>query len=94
MRRSSLMINNQNSQEKLLTMLTEIYDQLEELETVLEGSLADLRSNLHQQHSINLEKSEGKLTAIENSYREQALNLKGRERIQNSTQALKLELGF
>lgn len=38
-----------HEKEKLVTMLTEIYDQLEELELVLESSFSDLRMCLNNE---------------------------------------------
>lgn len=89
------MIENQKPQEKLLTMLTEIYDQLEELEAVLENSLTDLRGNLYQQHSASMTLSEEKLNCIEQAYNDEFfVNQIKSDNYQNRKQALKLELGF
>ncbi|CAH2715780.1 hypothetical protein BACCIP111895_02964 [Neobacillus rhizosphaerae] len=43
-----------SEKEKLLTMLTDIYDQLEELESVLEASFSDLRISLNKVEYENL----------------------------------------
>lgn len=89
------MIENKNSQEKLLTMLTEIYDQLEELEAVLEHSLTDLRGNLYQQQSIRMSRSEAKIKEIEEVFQEQNLvNNHAIEFSKNHKKVLTLELGF
>jgi hypothetical protein len=89
------MIDNKSPQEKLLTMLTEIYDQLEELEEVLEHSLTDLRGNLYQEQSDRIDHNEALMTNIEDSYHEQSrVNTNIIEFPQNSKKALKLELGF
>lgn len=89
------MIDNKSPQEKLLMMLTEIYDQLEELEEVLEHSLTDLRGNLYQQQANRIDKNEALLTKIEDSYHEPSrVNSNIIEFPQNHKKALKLELGF
>jgi hypothetical protein len=89
------MIDNKNPQEKLLTMLTEIYDQLEELEEVLEHSLTDLRGNLYQQQADRMDKNEALLTKTEDSYfKQSSVNTNIIDFPQNHKKALKLELGF
>jgi hypothetical protein len=89
------MIDNKNPQEKLLTMLTEIYDQLEELEEVLEHSLTDLRGNLYQQQADKMDKNEAILTKMEDSYfKQSSVNTNIIDFPQNHKKALKLELGF
>lgn len=89
------MIDNKSPQEKLLMMLTEIYDQLEELEEVLEHSLTDLRGNLYQHQADRMDKKEALLTKIEDSYNKQSsVNTNIIDFPQNHKKALKLELGF
>ncbi|MFD2445818.1 hypothetical protein ACFSO7_17815 [Bacillus sp. CGMCC 1.16607] len=89
------MIENQSSKEKLLTMLTEIYDQLEELEEVLDCSLSDLRDDLYQQHSNNVAKIEEKIVMKEQKYHRHISATKcEKETNQSIPQNLKLELGF
>jgi hypothetical protein len=89
------MIENKNPQEKLLTMLTEIYDQLEQLEEVLEYSLADLRGDLHQYQYTNMAIGEDKMTHLEHSFTNQmVVTQNNKENHQNIPQTLKLELGF
>jgi hypothetical protein len=89
------MIDNKSPQEKLLTMLTEIYDQLEELEEVLEHSFTDLRGSLYQQQAHRLDKNEAALTNLEDSFHDQNnVNTNIIEFPQNQKKALKLELGF
>lgn len=87
------MIENTNSQDKLLNMLTEIYDQLEELESVLEYSLADLRSNIQKHHSDQLIKGEDKIRRLEQSIREHSSGFQENKENYHPS-ALKLELGF
>lgn len=89
------MIENKSPQEKLLMMLTEIYDQLEELEEVLEHSLTDLRGNLYQQQEDKMDKNEALLTKVEESYYKQSsVSTNIIDFPQNHKKALKLELGF
>jgi hypothetical protein len=89
------MIENKNPQEKLLSMLTEIYDQLEELEGVLENSLAGLRDDIYQQQTIQINKSEDTLNSIEVAYHKQDYISNNRIDIPpNRKKALKLELGY
>lgn len=89
------MIENQNSKEKLLSMLTEIYEQLEELEVVLEHSLTDLRENLNNQQLSQINELDNKISDTESAYQD-LLTMKqfSKENIQNPKKALKLELGF
>jgi hypothetical protein len=77
--------------EKLLSMLTEIYDQLEELESVLEASFSDLRIQMNNEELKKLSAPVQKLTMIE----------KELDRIESTVgpnntinRALKLEMGF
>jgi hypothetical protein len=91
------MIDNKSPQEKLLTMLTEIYDQLEELEEVLEHSLTDLRGNLYQQQADRIGNNEALLTNLEDSIHGQSsvnTNIIDFPQNQNQKKTLKLDLGF
>ncbi|MEH7176642.1 hypothetical protein [Neobacillus vireti] len=82
--------------EKLLSMLTEIYDQLEELENVLETSFSDLRNQMNHEELLKLSspvqrlyKLEQELDRINPVSDECAV-----EQNNSVTRALKLELGF
>jgi hypothetical protein len=89
------MIDDKSPQEKLLMMLTEIYDQLEELEEVLEHSLTDLRGNLYQQQAERMDKNESLMNKMEDSYQKQSsVNTNIIDFPHNHKKALKLELGF
>jgi hypothetical protein len=91
------MIDNKGPQEKLLMMLTEIYDQLEELEEVLEHSLTDLRGNLYQQQADRIGNNEALMTNLEDSIHGQSkvnTNIIDFQQNQNQKKTLKLELGF
>jgi hypothetical protein len=56
-----------SDKETLISMLTEIYDQLEELEVVLEASFSDLRKNLDKDEQAKLIVSKQKLKGLEKS---------------------------
>ncbi|MDR6122618.1 hypothetical protein QFZ87_002215 [Bacillus sp. SLBN-46] len=86
-----------SEKEKLLTMLTEIYDQLEELESVLEASFSDLRTSLNQEEQEKFTIPVQKLSAIENKIENQSATpdiLDGYSDNKQIAKALKLELGF
>ncbi|MGG3562564.1 hypothetical protein ABES03_13305 [Neobacillus rhizosphaerae] len=86
-----------SEKEKLLTMLTEIYDQLEELESVLEASFSDLRYSLNQEEQEKLTIPVQKLSAIENIIENQSAAHGILDEYSDNNQvakALKLELGF
>lgn len=78
-------------------MLTEIYDQLEELESVLEASFSDLRYSLNQEEQEKLTIPVQKLSAIENIIENQSAAHGILDEYSDNNQvakALKLELGF
>jgi len=80
-----------SEKEKLLTMLTEIYDQLEELESVLEASFSDLRMSLKRDEQEKFIVPVQKLSEIENKI----ANDNHYEGISDSNlKPLKLELGL
>ncbi|MCM3114591.1 hypothetical protein M3610_04765 [Neobacillus sp. MER 74] len=54
-----------SDKEKLISMLTEIYDQLEDLEVVLEASFSDLRKSLDQEEQDKIMESKQKLFGLE-----------------------------
>ncbi|NHC39136.1 hypothetical protein G6549_04095 [Bacillus sp. MM2020_1] len=56
-----------SDKETLISMLTEIYVQLEDLEVVLEASFSDLRKNLDKDEQAKLIVSKQKLTGLEKS---------------------------
>lgn len=86
-----------SDKEKLLTMLTEIYDQLEELESVLEVSFSEHRTNLYESELGKITESKQRLVNIETeSYKLDTCRNKP-ELSSNPGQAikpLKLEIGF
>ncbi|MEH7353531.1 hypothetical protein V7150_08125 [Neobacillus drentensis] len=84
-----------SEKEKLLTMLTEIYDQLEELGSVLEASFSDLRISLNRNEQEKLTVPVQKLSDIE----DKIANVIQYEEISDSdlnqvSKPLKLELGL
>lgn len=54
-----------SDKEKLISMLTEIYDQLEDLEVVLEASFSDLRKSLNKEEQDKIMDSKQKLFGIQ-----------------------------
>ena len=54
-----------SDKEKLISMLTEIYDQLEDLEVVLEASFSDLRKSLNHEEQDKIMDSKQKLFGIQ-----------------------------
>ncbi|MFK9093421.1 hypothetical protein [Bacillus salipaludis] len=84
-----------SEKEKLLTMLTGIYDQLEELESVLEASFSDLRNSLNREEQGKLTVPVQKLSDMEKKI---AIVNQSEENSDSSlnqvSKSLKLELGF
>ncbi|MBN8200241.1 MULTISPECIES: hypothetical protein [Bacillaceae] len=79
--------------DELLAMLTEIYDQLEELENVLESNLSGLRQDWYYEQTEKLEVCESRLEAIEvdmTVIKSEADNIEDAKR----SAGMKLELGF
>jgi exoribonuclease R len=86
-----------SEKEKLVTMLTEIYDQLEELELVLEASFSDLRISLNKEEQDKIKISEQKLSVIDQIIGE-FCSISNEEVTSSSSnqksRSLQLELGF
>jgi predicted transcriptional regulator len=82
-----------SEKEKLLSMLTGIYDQLEELELVLEKSFSDARNKLNMDEHKKISTAKEHLSKIES--KTFPMNT---ERLQNvlskDSRSMKLELGF
>ncbi|QCJ43243.1 hypothetical protein FAY30_15790 [Bacillus sp. S3] len=57
-----------SEKEKLLTMLADVYDQLEELESVLEASFSDLRIRLNNEEHGKLTEPVQSLSALEKKF--------------------------
>ncbi|MEH7117910.1 hypothetical protein V7128_10885 [Neobacillus vireti] len=86
-----------SEKEKMLTMLTEIYDQLEELESVLEASFSDHRVHLNSKEQEKLTSTRNRLLDIDG--KSGRMNPLSHEEILDCTlgavpKSLKLELGF
>jgi len=88
-----------SEKEKLVTMLTDIYDQLEELESVLEATFSDLRTNLNKNELDKITVPKQRLTVIEN----ELFSVDGNPILSNgivdpnrcqASRSLKLEMGF
>ena len=88
-----------SEKEKLVTMLTDIYDQLEELESVLEATFSDLRTNLNKNELDKITVPKQRLTVIEN----ELFSVDGNPMLSNgivdsnrcqASRSLKLEMGF
>jgi ferritin-like metal-binding protein YciE len=83
--------------EMLLSMLTEVYDQLEELEQVLEASFSDLRNNLNNQELDKISSTEIRISRLEKEIESIGPSSDDTEKEMNRssvTRALKLEMGF
>jgi hypothetical protein len=82
--------------EKLLSMLTEIYDQLEELEIVLEASFSDLRIQMNNEELNKLSAPVQRLSKLEEELDKinPTTNDAYLEQNYSVTKALKLEMGF
>lgn len=84
------------AKEELLSMLTDISDQLEELEGILETSLSKARQNVRNEYTAKINDCGEKITALEN---EAANILKENEGLGHASQlhranSMKLELGY
>ncbi|AIM15407.1 hypothetical protein [Neobacillus sp.] len=79
--------------EKLLIKLTDIHDQLEELEFALEASFSELRKNLNKEEQDKLAVSKQKLSMLEIKLNENSI---GEEINRTSivSQSLNLEMGY
>ncbi|MCD4839322.1 hypothetical protein LRS37_10605 [Neobacillus sedimentimangrovi] len=79
--------------EKLLIKLTDIHDQLEELEFALEASFSELRKNLNKEEQDKLAVSKQKLSMLEIKLNENSIG----EEINRTpivSQSLNLEMGY
>jgi hypothetical protein len=85
-----------SDKEQLMSMLTDIYDQLEELEVVLEASFSDLRKSLDKDEQAKLIVSKQKMQGLERSIDKiHSITLETIGTHSNHmSRALQLELGF
>ncbi|WML45074.1 hypothetical protein [Neobacillus sp. PS3-40] len=92
------MINSVSQKEKLLIMMTEIYDQLEELESVLDASFSELSDKWKTDELSKMVEPEQKISNLEKKIEE--VYFKNTEEQQDSNiknqkpASLKFELGF
>jgi hypothetical protein len=87
-----------SEKEKMLTMLTEIYDQLEELESVLEASFSGQRLNMYSEEQQKLTVTLQRLSDIEGKSSKVSPEFSHVEildpTLSTVPKSLKLELGF
>ncbi|WP_462411999.1 hypothetical protein [Neobacillus sp. Marseille-QA0830] len=90
------MYKQPNEKEKLMAKLAGIYDQLEELDGVLEASFSDRRDELDAQEQGKIAMPARKLSALENIYKHSPLkeDIIINPHSANVSSSLKLELGF
>jgi hypothetical protein len=93
MRRFLKMSEQISEKEKLLSMLTGIYDQLEELELVLEATFSEVRSNLNKDEYKKISAAKEKLVKIE-SRTFQVIDERLQSVLCKDGRSMKLELGF
>jgi hypothetical protein len=87
-----------SQKEKLLVMMTEIYNQLEELESILEESFSDIRKDWENEELNKFTVPVQKITELEMKMKENRLkNKEEQKEVSYPSQkpsALKLELGM
>ncbi|KAB2338285.1 hypothetical protein F7731_01600 [Cytobacillus depressus] len=85
-----------NAKEDLINMLSEIHNQLEKLETVLDSNFANIREQWKDDYSDQLSRCSNQLHLLETENAFQNVNSQideQKERFQRPT-SIKLELGF
>jgi hypothetical protein len=86
-----------SDKEQLISMLTEIYDQLEELEVVLEASFSDLRKSMDKNEQDKIMESKQKLFGLEQAI-DKVNSISNLELASTNpnhvARALQLELGY
>ncbi|MGG0716745.1 hypothetical protein ABE096_03985 [Robertmurraya massiliosenegalensis] len=82
--------------EELLEKLTEIYDQLEELEKTLDTNLAENRNKILNDQFSRLMSLDSRITKLENAFDSGPLKFIEKKRKASLTQSsnMKLELGY
>jgi hypothetical protein len=87
-----------SQKEKLLLMMTEIYNQLEELESILEESFSEVRSDWENEELDKFTVPVQKITELEVKMKDDSLKkMEEQKEVSFPTQkpsALKLELGM
>lgn len=87
-------MGNHIHKEELLEKLTEIYDQLEELEKAIDSNLSQHRKKLINDQSEKLTNLESRIVKIENFYQDEKNQATARTSSLRRNSNLKLELGF
>lgn len=87
------MTNNQIPKEELLEKLTEIYDQLEELEKVIDKNLSEHRKKMINEQTAKMMECNHQISKLENKYigRFSFFKRSRKTRIHSN---VKLKLGF
>lgn len=86
--------NHHIQKEELLEKLTEIYDQLEELEKAIDTNLSEHRKKLINDQSAKLMNLDARITKIEDFYDSETMQMSARKTTIHRNSSLKLELGF
>jgi hypothetical protein len=82
-----------SEKEKLISMLTEIYDQLEGLESVLETTFSDLRTNLNKNELNKINVPEQRISKLDKLFSFTKDTPQDFNHLPTSS-SLKLEMGF
>lgn len=90
------MKKNTNAKEELVNMLSEIYQQLEELENVLDANFSGIRHQLDDQYSHVLKSCDIRMELLETEIAmRQVIEGKSEDKdIFQRTPSIKLELGY
>jgi hypothetical protein len=84
-----------SQKEKLLMMMTEIYNQLEELESMLEVSFTEVRDNWIEEEKSRIAKPCKKISSLEAKLADENVeNTKDQNTHSQKSASLKLELGM
>lgn len=83
------MTDSSSEKVKLLSMLAEIHNQLEELESVLEVSFSDHRKRLNQTEQEKILTTSNRLTLMENKFIEKEMAWATSPKVQNLKLAFK-----
>ncbi|WNS73994.1 hypothetical protein RRV45_13825 [Bacillus sp. DTU_2020_1000418_1_SI_GHA_SEK_038] len=90
------MKKNVSAKEELINMLSEIYNQLEELETALDSNFSGIRNALQMDCSDHLSSCTDRMQALETEiayYQAKSGKADGKESTQRQP-SIKLELGY
>lgn len=84
---------NHVQKEELLEKLSEIYEQLEELEKALDNNLTEHRNKLMTDQFAKLDRLDGRISKLERIYQNITFDKKRVGNLHQNT-SMKLELGF